>query len=198
MTEAPVSRSHKLRRRQFIDAQLQGGLLVALVLLEVSMLCLAMLYLYLSFSTLIEANLFTIHSSTQVQLLPEFLKQMGWVVLIMSLVNTLALFIAHAIWGGHIAKVVKAFRSRLQQIGSLDLSPVNQPDTIHHRVLDFMEQWRAQEQRRLQHIKLQVDQISEAHTGLGGQPGDQESLRAELQRLRRLLGPGAVDVERTE
>lgn len=183
MSEKPQNSWHQQRRRQFIDARLQGRLLVALVLLEVSMLGLATLYLYLRFDAIIDANLFMIHRSAQTELLPEFLQQMGWVVLVMSVVNTLALLAAHALWIGHIKRVVKAFRLRLARIGELDLRPLPQSDTIEHNVIDSIEAWRSHEQQRLQQIHLLLDQLGHAGAIDRTRTGEQ------LADLRQLLKP---------
>ncbi len=186
VNKTPNSRLHPPRRRQFIDAQLQGRLLAALVLLEVTMLMSATLYLYLRFSAIIDANLFTIHRSSQTELLPEFLAQMGWVVLVMSLVNTLALLAAHTLWVGHIQRVVKAFRLRLEQIGRLDLRSFKKSGSIEHKVIDSIESWRLQEQQRLQQIHLQIDQICLQSTATAV---DRARINDQLTSLRLLLKP---------
>ncbi|MEH6824466.1 MAG: hypothetical protein V7629_11205 [Motiliproteus sp.] len=177
--------NQRLRKRLLIDKRLQGRLLVALVLLETSMLVAAMFYLYQRFSTIVDANLFTIHRSAQVSLLPEFLQQMGWVVLVMSIVNTLALLAAHALWTGRFNQVLQSFRKQLQRIATLDLRPLEQAEKTAHEVLEGLELWRAQEQVRLQQVRLQVDSIVAQVA-----PGERQvQLRPQLLSLRRLLKP---------
>lgn len=186
MTNKPINQSHQQRRRHFIDTKLQGRLLVALVLLEVIMLGLATLYLYLRFSAIIDANLFVIHRPAQTELLPEFLAQMGWVVLVMSLVNTLALLAAHALWSGYIKRVVQAFRLRLAQIARLDLRPCQQADTIHHSVIERIESWRVQEQHRLGNIHRLITQLDFPSTYTAT---DRARISERLASLRQLLKP---------
>ncbi len=179
----PEPHHERLRKRLLIDKHMQGRLLVALVLLETSMLVAAMFYLYQRFSTIVDANLFTIHRSAQVSLLPEFLQQMGWVVLVMSIVNTLALLVAHALWTGLLNQVLQSFRKHLQRIATLDLRPLEESEKTAHEVLDGLELWRAQEQLRLQQISLQVDSIVTQV-----EPGERQVLlRSQLLSLRRLL-----------
>ena len=190
MTDKSQNPLHSLRRRQFIDAQLQGWLLAALVLLEVAMLALATLYLYLRFSAIIDASLFTIHRPAQIELLSEFMKQMGWVVLVMSLVNTLALLAAHALWVGYIKRVIKVFRLRLAQVARLDLRPFQQSDTIQHKVIDSVESWQMKELHRLERIHLLIDQLGQQSTAT-----DRARISEQLASLRQLLKPTPARAE---
>ncbi|MEH6471266.1 MAG: hypothetical protein V7752_08450 [Halopseudomonas sp.] len=195
--QKPSSSGLQQRKRVFVDSRLQGRMLVVLVLLEVTMLLIAMIYLYSSFSTIIDTNLFTIHRSTQTSLLPEFLKQMGWVVLVMSTTNTLALFAAHALWAGYIDKVILAFRLRLERIGLLNLRSLPSAETSDHSVLDGIELWRVQEQVRLQQVRLLVEQVARPASAGVPKSAHQAQRRELLLSLRRLLisTPGATGVK---
>ena len=197
MTQLSINTGQQPRKRRFIDSRLQGRMLIALVLLEVTMLLVAMIYLYQSFSSIIDANLFTIHRTAQRSLLSEFLEQMGWVLLVMSITNTLALFGAHALWAGYIRRVIQSFRWRLQRIGSLNLRAQEAPETVDHLVLEGLELWRVQEQVRLQQVQLLVEQLCLPISAGVPHSAYQAQRKALLLSLRRMLvaSPGVEGVK---
>jgi len=171
---------HRVRRRKLVDRRLQGGLLIALIALELGMLCAAMLYLYLQFSAAIEANLFTIHRSAQAPLLPAFLKEMALVVVSMGVINTLALLVANHLWVGYIRRVLAAFRTRLERVAALDLGGVPPAEEPQHEVLTLLERWRRREVGRAARIDQLLARLPE--------PGQGRVLNeAELQQLVQQL-----------
>lgn len=173
------------RRRKLIDARLQGILLVALVVLEVGLLAGATLYLFHQFSVIIDQNLFVIHRSAQRPLLPAFLKEMGTVVMIMSVLNTLALLVAHKLWVRHIQVVTQDFRDRLERIRALDFRAHDDRAGPRHEVLERLEQWRQAEDRRYAELAGLLAQLPAPE---GGYSDAERARIAELlERCRALL-----------
>jgi hypothetical protein len=185
--------SNNQRRKHFIDNRLQGRLLVALVLLESMMLALAIIYLYIQFKGIVEQNLYSIHRTSQQALLPLFLEQLGWVVLVMSITNTLALYLAHHLWILHVKLIVAAFRETLLRVKSLDFaSPVKNTLGVEHEVLILLNQWYRGERQRIFRLRQIINSLSKPSTLLEEpqslrENGDIEKLRAGLQEVKRLL-----------
>ena len=189
MNSGPGGDKPQQRSRLLVDKSQQGRLLLALVVLETTLLIVAVVYLYQRFSALIDANLVTLHRTTQTALLPELLHQLGWVLLVMGVVNTLALFAAHGLWTRHLSAVIRDFRRRLERIGSLDLRPLKPDTNVSHEVLDALEAWREQEQKRLQQVAVLVAAISLEAPPLRAH---RVQLRQQLLSLKRLLKPAPV------
>lgn len=173
---------HRIRRRKLLDLRLQGGLLVALVVLELAMLIVGMLYLYVQFSAAIEANLFTIHRTARVALLPVFLEEMAKVVVTMGVINTLALLLANHLWVGHIRQVLSAFRARLQRIEALNLRRAGTNEPVRHEVITLLDQWRQREGIRAQQIDALLAQLPGAD-----EPLDADALKQLVSQLDALL-----------
>lgn len=173
---------HRIRRRKLLDLRLQGGLLVALVLLELAMLIVGMFYLYVQFSAAIEANLFTIHRTARVALLPVFLEEMAKVVVTMGVINTLALLLANHLWVGHIRQVLSAFRARLQRIEALNLRRAGTNEPVRHEVITLLDQWRQREGIRAQQIDALLAQLPGAD-----EPLDADALKQLVSQLDALL-----------
>ena len=173
--------SHR-RRRVYVDGQLQGRLVAALVLLEAGLLVLACLYLYHAFGEIIDESLYVIHAVDRRPLLPRLAAALGWTVLVCALVNTAALVVADAIWSSHVRKVLATLRARLASVRALDLRPRPAEGKPAHRLLALTERWIASERQRLVAAR-------EAATGLISAPESgadtRESLESALRALRR-------------
>jgi len=175
---------HRVRRRKLVDRRLQGILLVGLVALELGMLGGAMLYLYGQFSATIDANLFTVHRTAQTPLLPTFLKQLGGVVVVMGVVNTLALLLANFLWVGYIKRVIGAFRARLERISRLDLTQPVEAGEAQHEVLQLLESWRCREVIRAAQIERLLAQLPHPSDEVAV---DEARLRQVVQQLDAIL-----------
>lgn len=186
-----MSRSLKInarnrRTRRFVDFEVQGALSVALVLLELVLFLIAMGYLYVQFSQLLENNLFTIHRSAQQDLLVVMLKAIGFIVLVMSFVNLLAVGIAHALWQRYVGAVLQVFRRSLIAFKKGDFDHKIQGKDTSSGLLGHMEQWRQREQALQAAINGHVLKLQ----ALGDQPNSaltKAAIVKELDCLQRLL-----------
>jgi hypothetical protein len=182
--------SNNQRRKHFIDNRLQGRLLVALVLLESMMLALAILYLYIQFKGIVEQNLYSIHPASQQALLPLFLEQLGWVVLVMSITNTLALYLAHHLWVLHIKQIIAAFRATLLRVKSLDFSsPARTVLGVEHEVLSLLNSWYSGERTRVGQLQQAISSLPNPDTLPVAPQSTRENI--ELEALRA----GLLDVK---
>ncbi|MEH6811413.1 MAG: hypothetical protein V7677_02680 [Motiliproteus sp.] len=170
------------RRIVFIDTSLQGRLLAALILLETSMLIAALIYLYLKFNGIIEANLFTIHFSSRADLLPQFFEQMIRVILIMSLTNTVALMVAHHLWGSQIKSTMSAFVHRLRRFQALNFRR-HDAEKQPHKVLVLLHQWQQLEIDRMNQFKSRIKELADFDSA----SDDPQALRLQLQQCKELL-----------
>ena len=174
------------RTRHFVDFKVQGALSVSLVLLELALFIIAMGYLYVQFSQLLENNLYTIHQSAQQDLLIVMLKAIGFIVLVMSFVNLAALGFAHAVWQRYVGAVLHVFRCRLIEFKQGNFDRKIQGNDTSHGLLGNMEQWRQRERTLQTAINAHVLKLH----ALGDQPTSALRTAAivnELGHLQRLL-----------
>lgn len=146
------------RRRHFIDAGIQGRLLVALLGLEVILFSGAMLWLYLDLSQIIEGNLYRVHYADTEGLSP-FLNTLFTVIPVILLVNLAALWLADVIWRGHVRRIVNQLRRILVRISKLDLKEESEDRRVHHDVIEKARSWVANERQELQKIKKTVSAL---------------------------------------
>ncbi len=125
------------------------------------MLLLALLYLYLRFGALIEANLYVVHAAARTGLLPAMLSELLKVILVMGVVNTLALLLAHTLWSRHVERVVRAFRNRTARLAALDFTEP-EDDQATHEVVARLERWREAERGRLLAVREQLAELRTA------------------------------------
>ncbi len=178
----PSANGASLRRTVFIDSGLQGRLLVALILLETSMLIAALIYLYLKFSGIIEANLYTIHLSSRTALLPLFIEEMITVILVMSVTNTIALIAAHQLWRKQVKTTTSAFVRRLRRFQALDFR--QHPEDSHaHKVLSLLYRWQKLEIGRISKLKSNINKLFK----LDSAHDDRQALRQQLHQCKQLL-----------
>lgn len=193
-----LKHTYKTRRtRRFVDFKVQGALSVALVLLELVLFIGALGYLYVQFSQLLENNLYTIHQSTQQDLLIVMLKAVGFIVLVMSFVNLAAVVFAHAVWQRYVGAVLHVFRWRLIEFKQGNFDRKIQGSDTSHGLLDHMEQWRQCERTLQTAINAHVLKLQ----ALGDQPASALRTAAivnELGYLQRLLEEhiGVADAHR--
>ncbi|WP_207062943.1 hypothetical protein [Motiliproteus sp. SC1-56] len=146
--------------------------------MEITILALALTYLYSRFSAITEANLFRIHGADRPGLLPAFLKELGLVILVMSLANTAALLVAHYLWRIHLRRVLGDFCGRLSLVTALDLRPHHDKIRFRHPLVATAEQWRQREAARVAALGVEIGRLEA--------PGpDAESRSQLLRRLRR-------------
>jgi len=144
------------RRRVYVDSDLQGRLVVALVALEVTLLVSAVLYLHHAFGDIIDESLYVIHAADRQPLLPRLAGQLGLLMLVCALINTTALFLAHGVWARHVRKVLDDMRKRLDKVRALDLrpDPAWATERSRHRLVELTERWIESERHRMVAVRI--------------------------------------------
>ncbi|MCB1887117.1 MAG: hypothetical protein KDH20_05900 [Rhodocyclaceae bacterium] len=174
------------RRRVYVDADIQGRLILALVALEVTLLVVACAFLYARFGAVIDQNLYVIHAANREPLLPALIWELARVVLICAAVNTVALVAAHRIWTRHVRHVLDGMRERLDRVATLDLRPDPQwreaPD--RHRLIDLTERWIEGERLRMVALRIATARLP---ASLPSDPDGREA-REALEALREAAG----------
>lgn len=156
-----------MRKTKYISHQIQGSLLIALIVFEVVLISLAIFYLYFSFDEIIDQQIYSIHRKQQHETLILIFMELIKVIFILSIINILALFLVHVFWDQYIKKVLKQFRHELKNIQSLNFNESHKHRKNLHEVLDLVEKWKLLEQQRcLKLTKLcqQLDEQLESET----------------------------------
>lgn len=158
---SPKDKGARRRRTFYVDANLQGRLSLALVLLEVGLFVAASTYLYFALAGIIDNNLYVVHAAERQALLPQMLRELGLVVLVCAAANSVALLYTHRLWGRHVARVLGALNRRMERVRSLDLrpDPDAQRDQDAHRLLELCDRWVAAERERIVAINEVLDRL---------------------------------------
>lgn len=172
------------RRRHFIDASIQGRLLVALIGLEVILFAGAMIWLYLDLSAIIEGNLYRVHyADTDGQ--SPFLATLFTVIPAILIVNLLAVWIADVIWRTYVRRIVNQLRGMLGRISNLDLRAQPGDEHIQHEVIDKARAWLANERQEFKTVKDSLSGLPNTFDG-----SDEQALtraKVVLRELKTLL-----------
>lgn len=152
---------HHRRRRHFIDASLQGRLLVALIGLEILLFSGAMIWLYLDLSAIIDANLYRVHYTDSDGVSP-FLGTLFTVIPVILVVNLLALWLADVLWRAYVNRIVNRLRHMLERIGRLDLREQAQDAQVRHEVIDRARAWLASERQEFADIGQLVERLPDS------------------------------------
>ncbi|MBF0629144.1 MAG: hypothetical protein HQL91_13080 [Magnetococcales bacterium] len=171
-------RVHQPRQRHFVDQQIQLGMMIALVALEIMLIVASLWVLYGRFQTLIEENLYRIHPLEH-DLFTLLLQETGWVLLGLVLVNLMGLWCADRIWMWYVRRVLGNFVQLANQVADLDFRADRALAKVH-AVLELMIQWRAKERQRAEAIRELLGALEQA-------PAEERILL--LKRLRTLIPP---------
>lgn len=183
----PVAASTSSRpayRRQinYVDKSIQRSLLIALVVLEVVLVCASTWVTYWHLNDLLEQSLYRVHLVQTGPILTRLVTE-GFAVLgVFALVNLTALMVAQRIWSRHENLVLKDFTKLIAKTRKLDFSsdPASHPQT---EVLALAMAWRAQERTRFTAIRNQVAKL-EASVSAGKSP---QTLLLAVEDLNKLL-----------
>ena len=150
---------YKHRRRQhFIDATIQGRLLVALVGLELALFAGAMIWLYIDLSEIIDGHLYRVHYADVTGYSP-FLGTLFTVIPVILVVNLLALWLADVIWRAYVRRIVNQLRRILNRILNLDLRAEPEDGHVYHDVIDRACSWMENERQEFYGIKKVVNSL---------------------------------------
>jgi hypothetical protein len=175
---------HHRRNKIFISQSLQGSLLAFLVIIELTMLLVALIYLYFRMGYLIEENLYTIHFSSQTDMVNILLRELGGIVIVMGVINTLAILMAHNFWKQKITKILDHFRTKINQIKSLQFDRIQIIDEPEHELGQIVETWTFNERRRVEGLKSIIEALPNQ---LAKENVSTKDLSDKLQRIKQYL-----------
>ncbi|WP_426417203.1 hypothetical protein [Aestuariirhabdus sp. LZHN29] len=173
-----------LRRRHYVSYHVQGRLLGALVLLEVLMVLVAVIYLYGRFDALLETQLYSIHRAPAGTLASQMFYELAVTVVAMTVVNAIALLVAHLIWQNYVERVLLQFRAQLERMAELDFRLHSDLDSDLHESVAMLARWLDAERAvatELRELVPLLDRIGEMT------PEEREALSARLVKVERLL-----------
>ena len=173
------------RKTQLIDLKLQLPLIIAVVALEVVILGGATFYLYLQFEQIFSDSAIAT-DVPQPSLLSMFLKELGTVMLTMSITNTVLLLLIHKLWLLRIQRVLQQMSVRLRRIEMLDLSPLaDVVDERSHPVLGLLDTWRLAECQRQEQLQQTLSGLPESFSRFA--EADKQKLLSQLRRCQKIL-----------
>lgn len=186
---SPQPHRHHSRKIHYVDHLLQKRLLIALVVLEVTLLCIAGAILYTSLNAIVDENLYRIHFADQPSMFSVLLKESLLILGGLVAANLVALFVADRIWSHYVNGIMQTLRDLLSRTRDLDLRPdVEAP--YRHKVLELALAWRQVERTR----NLALRDLSDRAEALAGQQpiAEDELRRCLLSIIEQLHGSGAA------
>lgn len=168
------------RRLHYIDHVLQKWLLVALVVMECVLIALAMWALYRSLGEIIEDNMYRIHLSEDMKVLPRFLAQGVKILLAIGAVNLVAIVVADRVWAAYVQGIVRRLDGVMGRAEQLDFS---EEYVVHHShaVLEQAVAWRRAEAERLGRLRRGIAALPAA---MPHAPHEQAAAQAQLAQIR--------------
>lgn len=147
-----------LRRRHYVDYQIQRSMIVSLVVLEVALLFWALLALYYGFSQAVSEHLYLIHGQAAQNDDSVFLALVLRVLGGLLLANIVALIVADFVWDQYVRWILRDFHKALRSTMSLNFRERGFREGAH-QIIDLLESWRVKEQTVWREIQRLVDQI---------------------------------------
>ena len=179
----PIARR---RKKILVDRSLQGGLIAAFVVLEVLILCGAVVYLYWRLGAVLDEFTFRTHFQ-QVPDIGQLLLREGLAVIaVCTLINAVALIIADRLWNRHIDRSLAPFRRIASRISALDLrtEPEDERST-DHEVARLAARWLAHEREHLLRVDEGLQRLEKTPRG------DVQAFQAALGDLRNIFDAAA-------
>lgn len=168
------------RRLLFVDRELQGRLLFALLALQLALLAGASSYLGTVFSTALDTASAAGAPVTLAELLPRMLGELALVMLVCIAANACLMHFAHHRWSQRVERVLGRLRERLQRVGELDLRepPPAARDSDGHRLLALCERWIEGERRRMLAVRIAAARLPRPLPGRGAGREAEDALAA--------------------
>ena len=176
------STPYHVRRRHFIDRNIQGRLIAGLVLIEVVLFALGMWFIYYKMQVAIDQELYRVHQlapRSSPILLHALYQTIPWIIL----VNVLVLVGIDRVWGGYVEIIIGKLRRLAQKVAALDLR--SQLHDTEHDVLRQARHWLKVEQARCQQIRQLVQSLPD--TPDPHDPVALHKLNEQLQHIRQHL-----------
>ena len=176
------------RKQVYNDRKLQGYLLAGLISIELLLVTGLLTYLYAAFNGVIDDQLYRIHPADS-DSWPAFVALLARAIGGFLLVNALALYLAHVIWGRYVRRTIAVFSSGLDRLIGLDFATAGSPQPSQHRILDLLQSWSARERDRNREIARLVERLSD-HDAAALGSAERNEFRRLLQDYRCLLKDG--------
>lgn len=170
------------RKSKFVDHEIQGRLMAALITLEVLMVVVAMVYLYAKFNAIFDDSIYQIHKSDSSSIYTQMYVEIAWVVVVMSIINFSALFVANHIWSKQINRTINFLRETMHCVGSLSLKFPKHTGLPHNILTQELQKWQQIELERAQQINTIVRSLPTR-----GEEIDSEQLKDATKKLQHLL-----------
>jgi hypothetical protein len=177
------STPYHVRRRHFIDRNIQGRLIAGLVLIEVVLFAAAMWFIYYKMQFAIDQELYRVHQlapHSSPVLLHALYQTIPWIIL----VNVLVLVGIDWIWGGYVEIIIGKLRCLAHKVAALDLR--SQLHDTEHEVLRQARHWLDAEQTRCQQIRQLVQALPDNPDP--NAQAERQQLLEQLQHIRQRLG----------
>lgn len=171
------------RKTHYIDHLLQKWLLIALVVLEITVLSVAGAILYARLNTIVDESLYRVHFAGQPSMFSVLFKESLLIIAGLLAANLAALFAADRIWSHYVHGILLTLRGLLTRTGNLDLRE-DAKGPQRHQVLALALAWREAERRRHQALRAALDRL--ANDAADASTAD-ETFRASLLTTRARL-----------
>lgn len=180
-TPSPARPAYR-RRVHYVDSTIQRSLLLAMVVLEVTLVAASTWLAHWRLIELIDQSMYRMQVAQTGPSLMRFAGEGFAVFGLFALVNVIALAVAAGIWSYHENRVLQAFTKLIGKTRELDFSSDAETDQ-RREVLALAVAWRARERNRFTAIRQQVAKL-EADVLANESPQD---MRVALQNLNKLL-----------
>ena len=178
------------RRRRYVDPDLQGGLILGLVLLQAVLVACVLLWLHADLEVLLEARLYRVHQAPGGSMAELLLSRGAPALAIMLVADAALLALAERFWARRLGRIAADLAHLARRTGHLDFQQDPPPPT-DHAVITRARAWRRKEAARLAEFRVLA-------RGLGRMP--EPARGAHLARMAELLArdpaPGARPVDR--
>jgi HAMP domain-containing protein len=155
----PHSPGQHVRRRHFVDRDVQGRLIAGLILIEVLLFAAAMWIVYQEMQTAIDQELYRVHqiaARSAPVLLYALYHTVPWIVI----VNLLVLVAIDRVWGRYVNIVISKLRRSAQHVAALDLR--GQLYDTEHEVLRQAKHWIDSEHSRYRQLRQLVQALPDS------------------------------------
>lgn len=148
------------RRIIYVDDQIQKGLLIALVTLEVLLIASTLWILYVQMSEVVDANLYRIHFSQKPNIYPLLLKTIMFGLIGLITVNVLMLWVVGWVWARHVDSILIPFRRLVSKVEALDFRE-DEPISIPHKVVELALAWRQSKRQHMLKLRQEISSLDE-------------------------------------
>lgn len=167
----------------YVDGSIQGPLLMALVILEITLLASATWIAYEHLNSMIDDSLYRVHITETGPIWKRLAVAGGWMLAGFAAINLVALLIAEWMWSRRENSITQGFNQLTSKTRGLDFSR-DVPTQPTHRVLALTLSWRARERDRFLAICREAEHI---RTLANSDPQAKE-IQESLKTLKSHLG----------